>query len=350
MAVQTRKKSPPISRRETTVSLAILALLVVVAVGVYAKQFSYDPVLFEGREAGDAVRAGAGGDADATVDGTALATFAGELAETMGPPEVFDRETLSDKINGKAELYLESGFVRLVSQRFAEKGAPDRWFEMYVYDMGEPMNAFAVFSNQRRSDAQDTDVTRFSYATGGSHFLVQGRHYAELIASDATESLADAVTASARELAAGLKTEEADKESTDASEVALLPADGLVPGSVNLMLNDAFGYDRFNNVLAADFVVQDTTTTAFLSIRKDAAEAADLARGYHEFLTVGMGAANMDVSLDGIDGLRGADVLGDTELVFHVGRVVAGVHVARSRAAAEQLARMLHDSISRREP
>ena len=63
-----------------------------------------------------------------------------------------------------------------------------------------------------------------------------------------------------------------------------------------------------------------------------------------------MGADNMDVTIDGIDGLRGADVLGDTELVFHVGRVVAGVRVARSRAAAETLARMLHDSISRREP
>ena len=51
-------------------------------------------------------------------------------------PETFKADTLSDKIDGKAELYLSAGFNRLFSQRFRDEKASDLWIEAFVYDMG----------------------------------------------------------------------------------------------------------------------------------------------------------------------------------------------------------------------
>ena len=74
--------------------------------------------------------------------------------EPLTAPERFDAATLSDKINGKAELYLSAGFSSLVSQRFRDANESDLWIEAFVYDMKSGKNAFAVFSAQRRENAE----------------------------------------------------------------------------------------------------------------------------------------------------------------------------------------------------
>ena len=46
--------------------------------------------------------------------------------------EIFEAQNLSDKINGKAELYLSAGFVRLISQRFKDERGSDLWIEAFL--------------------------------------------------------------------------------------------------------------------------------------------------------------------------------------------------------------------------
>ena len=66
----------------------------------------------------------------------------------------YDAATLSDKINGKAELYLAAGFERLECRRFALADDPAGWLERFVYTMRAAPGAFAVYSQQRRPQAQ----------------------------------------------------------------------------------------------------------------------------------------------------------------------------------------------------
>jgi hypothetical protein len=47
-----------------------------------------------------------------------------EEMRPLSPLESFGSETLSEKINGKAELYLSAGFVHLRCQRFARINEP----------------------------------------------------------------------------------------------------------------------------------------------------------------------------------------------------------------------------------
>ncbi|MBF0228991.1 MAG: hypothetical protein HQK63_05280 [Desulfamplus sp.] len=157
--------------------------------------------------------------------------------EPMSVPEFFDNATLSDKINGKAELYLPAGFKSLKCQRFkidpnldsdndfdqnysnsfeisnaaqsldsnntvdlsniSPKTSidPDLWIEVFIYDMTLSDNAFAVFSRQRRENSTSTSIAQYSYQTENALFFVHGHFYIEIIASspssDAAKSMID---------------------------------------------------------------------------------------------------------------------------------------------------------------
>ena len=70
--------------------------------------------------------------------------------EPLSPPETFDAEKLSEKIDGKAGLYLSAGFKSLTCRRYKKPDNPDLWLEIFFYDMGNIINSFAVYSMQRR--------------------------------------------------------------------------------------------------------------------------------------------------------------------------------------------------------
>ncbi len=60
-------------------------------------------------------------------------------------------ETLYEKINGKAPLYTDAGFVKLTTQILAAADGDQLQMELYIYDMGTPRNAFSVYSAQKRA-------------------------------------------------------------------------------------------------------------------------------------------------------------------------------------------------------
>ena len=181
-------------RSEMRVSLLILLLLAVIAVGVWRQQHRYNPAVL-------ALNASAGTTARPPKGSTekpppSIVSIPADFIP-MTPAESFGPETLSNKIDGKAEMYLSSGFVSLRSQRFASNSRSGSWMEMFVYDMGSPANAFSVFSAQRRDDAAPVDLTSHAYGTANALFLVHGSYYLEIVASDSSKILMQGVQATA---------------------------------------------------------------------------------------------------------------------------------------------------------
>ena len=72
-------------------------------------------------------------------------------------PQVYGPDTLYQKINGQAEFYLAAGFVSLKSQWYETVENAAAMIEVNIFHMGNLMNAFSVFSLQRRDDAQPID-------------------------------------------------------------------------------------------------------------------------------------------------------------------------------------------------
>ncbi len=138
-----------ISSRQTFSSLAILTILIMIGAGVMVTQYRYNPAVLQ-KDALSSTADNISRSSPPSSDKSFLPLPQGLVPLTAG--EIFEAQNLSDKINGKAELYLSAGFTRLVSQRFKDESASDLWLEAFVYDMTNGHNAFSVFSAQRRED------------------------------------------------------------------------------------------------------------------------------------------------------------------------------------------------------
>jgi len=323
-------------KSESLIGYAILLVLLVIAGSLFVTQFHYnDAVLTPSAlhsETAFASRLPEG----ARLDARALAP---EGLVPLAQPEAFGPETLSDKIDGKAELYLSAGFVQLLTQRFARKGNPQAWLELFLYDMGSSRNAFAVYSVQRREDGQRIDLGDFAYKTDDALFFVHGQYYAEVIAPALGKGAAEIMPALGRGVVEKVK---ASREGM--AELALFPAAHLKRETISLLAADAFGFDRFRSVFTAQYRLGDSDLTAFLSHQARPAEAAELAAAYHQFL-LNNGGKEVKPG-PGLSGVRMVELFGTYELVFSHGPVLAGVHGAEKKETAEQLARMLKQHLS----
>ena len=63
----------------------------------------------------------------------------------------YDQDTLSDRIDGEAELYFPYGFQFLASGRYTRQ---DQSLDLDVFRMGSLLDAFGVYANYRPKGAE----------------------------------------------------------------------------------------------------------------------------------------------------------------------------------------------------
>ena len=325
-----------VSKTETWVGYAILLVLVVIAGGIFLIQSRYEQSILK---PGQLQTESPSQDVPLTSSLRDLIQFAPDSLTPLTPPETFGPENLSDKINGKAELYLSAGFVRLVSQRFAIENEPTVWMEAFIYDMGSPRGSYAVYSLQKRSEATELDTGDFAYRTENALYFVHGSYYVEIVASVAQESMAKLILSFGDNFV-GKTT--AGSEAIN--EFSLFPSKYLNKASISLLPSDAFGFQQFDSIFTAQYEVEDTELTAFLSQRKSPAEAVRLVESYTSFLRE-FGGTELRSTLN-IPGVKLVEIMDTFELIFSRGSILAGVHAAENRKAAEELALMLNQSLA----
>jgi len=323
------------SRRQTVLSIVILSMLVVIAAALVMIQRRYNPAVLSNDETWPSATR-----QNQSVPLTALEEFS-PLPQGLEPstvPESFKADTLSDNIDGKAELYLSAGFNRLLSQRFRDEHASDRWIEGFVYDMGNGKNAFAVFSAQRRADAESLDLTRYAYRSPNAIFMVRGRYYVELIASEASAQMMRTM-----EMLAATFVRNTPNEKIALAEQDLFPSQGLEIDSIALVPADAFGFDRLTQVYTAEYRLNGETLMAYLSHRQTPAEAQALAGDYEKFL-LNFGGQAIEQPMP-IQNARLIEILDTYEVFFSYGPYMAGVREAATRDRAVKLATQLFNQM-----
>jgi hypothetical protein len=324
-------------RRQTVLSMVIYSVLILIGAGIVITQSRFNPAILQK----DALRP------TASLAGPDVAPAAIEAFVPLPPdlkpltaPEMFDPGTLSDKINGKAELYLSAGFTGLVSQRYRDKIASDLWIEAFVYDMGSGKNAFAVYSAQRRENAESLDFAQYAYRSPNAVFLIHGQYYLEFIASQASSQVLRSM-----ELLAVTFIRNTPTATLTIDEQDLFPKSDLIAGSIALIATDAFGYEQLDQVYTAEYRLNDEPAMAYLSRRQSPDEAQDLAVSYGKFL-LNFGGKNIDRQLP-IKNAQLIEVLDTYEIIFSYGPFLAGVREATSQDHAANLAIQLFNQIRR---
>lgn len=250
------------------------------------------------------------------------------------PPETYNAETLYEKINGQAELYLSAGFVELKSQWYESKDDTSKWIEVNIYHMGSLVNAFSVYGQQRRSDAKQLNITQFAYATPGAIFFVHGPYYVEILSSDFSAAMTTLMTQLAERF-----IKETPVEAMHIKELQLFPPENMEMGSIAMVPKDAFGMEGLAKVFTAAYTFNGSPLTVYISDRGEPKAAQSLVdeirRHFKEF-----GGTDIQPDVD-IQGAWMLDVMGSYELVFSIGPYLVGVHEAKSKLEAERMGHTL---------
>ena len=326
-------------RAEKTAAAAAMAVLAAVVAGVMIQQARFSPAV----QVAGALARGATGAASPGRSGDILDPWPAGLSP-MGGREEFPAATLSDKIDGKAELYLSAGFVKLVSQRARIGADPGSWMEIFVYDMGSPANAFSVWSSQKRPEAAEVALADYGYRAGNEVCLVHGRFYVELVGTDAREATSQAAAALARAFVARTPVSE---HAAASAEEAILPRDGMIPGTLALVPADVFGFDRLKSVFVARYRDGAAEVALFAARRQTAEEAARQASELRAFWIDECGGSE---AAGAPAGAAVVDVGGGFEAVFSSGRFLIGVHQAGSLAEARRWVAVLRARTAEAKP
>jgi hypothetical protein len=327
-----------VKRLESAISICLLALLFLIAVGIFIKQFDTDMGRF-GIDIPTTELSPAKLEAGRE-EKTALSSLAPAGFDPLSKTEVYNPENLYEKINGKAPLYTESGFKELSTQRFVSRDNQNLWAELYVYDMATTNNAFSVYSVQRRAEGESFPPMRFAYKTGNALYFVHGKYYIELVGSSESSELFRAITEIARKIRANLAID----YDTEITELALFPQENLVRESIKLYLANAFGFEGLSDTFSAGYTLGDDSVTAFLSRRPDPQNAQAVAESYYNFL-IRNGGTLRQIANKFSQG-KVVDFYGTTEIVFAAGPFVAGIHEAQNPQAAEKLAQTLINNLN----
>jgi len=257
---------------------------------------------------------------------------------TSGPAEIFVPNALYEKINGQAELYLSAGFVSLTSQWYEAVDAVDSLLEVNIYHMGSFLNAFSVYSLQRRENAAPIDLARFAYQTENAVYLVHGVYYVEILSTTSAGGPKAAMKLMAQEFMRNTPANAAGL-----TEIERFPQSFLVENSISVIASDAFGFEKLDRVFTASYALDGNRATAFLSKRKTPKEAEGLVRGLHTYFK-DFGGRDLRTDLS-VKGVRLIEIVGMYALIFSVNDYLAGVYEASSRQQAETVARMLLRSL-----
>jgi hypothetical protein len=313
--------SAKISRHEAIISIFLMVILCGVAVAVILPQFNQKQ---------------AGGDRLEDI----LTRLAPKGFTALSAAEVYNEDTLYEKIDGRAPLYTETGFEKLFTRRYKNDSNEAISFEVYVYDMANPENALTVYSQQKREDAENLADADFGYRTSNALFYSLGRFYLEIIGSAESAELLKSMA----ELAGQIKNALPLGGSVKTEEMQILQKSGSQAGSIKFSTDNTFSCKELTNIFSAVIKIDDKPVTIFLGKRTDEKEAAALVGIYSKFLK-DLGATEKKIPLP-INSASCFDFFGPVEVVFNNGRFLAGIHEAADADLAAKAAKTLNDVLN----
>lgn len=179
-----------------------------------------------------------------------VADFYPQLPPSVGSyrkaetPAIYTVETLSDYIDGGAELFISFNFDRALSVKYQKEGSDD--ITVDVFDMGSSADAYGVFAHSRESI--DTQIGQGCEYAAGLLTFWQDRYYVSILAYPETAERREVVLALGRGIAAKI-----GRRGAPPAIVGLLPEQDLMPESVryfhhHVWLNSFF-YLSSDNIL-----------------------------------------------------------------------------------------------------
>jgi hypothetical protein len=256
-----------------------------------------------------------------------------------GKVSLYDKDGLFDRINGESELYFPYGFEVLAYARYENKKNRSIAVDADVYAMGSLLDAFGMFANYRRKDANEAGIGVEGTVTPSQLLFYQDRYFVRLQITGATTVDQAVLLACAGAIAKNLPPNSGRPKELDALAV---PA--VVKKSERYVAQSLLGYDFFHAGLIADAIVNGVPVQVFIVPERSRDDARMTFDRYRTYLK----QSGSDVRVTEAQGrtlLEAVDPLYGTVLVEQAGRHLVGAVRVKDRIAARQLIEQLRSRI-----
>ncbi|MFC1886104.1 DUF6599 family protein, partial [Thermodesulfobacteriota bacterium] len=209
-----------------------------------------------------------------------------------------------------------------------KKPSHDQTFiEVSVYDMGNPANAFGVFSAERPDEIFPMALGREGYRSEASLFIRKGNYYIRMIASRDDSRIRKITLELANKL-----TDSLDDNKDRVWGLSALPKTGRAPGSTRFFRRNAMGLDFMQNTYTARYRKNGAFITVFLSQQSSADAARKTVLKYAKYARR-FGESVSNITRDGVT-ITLCDMDGSYDAIFQKENLVSGATAVRDRHAA----------------
>ena len=207
-------------------------------------------------------------------------------------PQPYNKKTLFEHINGQAELFLQYGFQKSVFAIYQNKERSENQLEIDIYDMGNIVQAFGVFSRFRNED-RPGGFGLESYLNDHTALFYKSKYFVLLYATESNpESL--------RQFSKLISSKIFDP-SPPLKVLSYFPRNGLKSGSIQYFPEGLLGHRFLKKGFRATYIeeaeakveaeAKDKGETRgkefhlFLAVFKDPQEATNALKVYKEDLS-----------------------------------------------------------------
>jgi hypothetical protein len=191
-------------------------------------------------------------------------------------PQDYFPEILFEYINGAAEIYLSYDFKELTVGQY-EKGDSNASLIIEIYDMGNEINSFGIYSAERFPDSQFISLGNQGYLEEETLNFVVGKYYIKLLCFDSGEDSADFLKLFSQEVVKRIKD-----TGTFPPALAFFPKQGLVRNSEKFILRNFMGYSFLHSGYLANYKLEDLEFDCFLIEGENADDAQNMLKKYLE--------------------------------------------------------------------
>jgi hypothetical protein len=231
-------------------------------------------------------------------------------------PRVFTKTNLFKHINGQAELFFKYGFQRCTFAVYRDRSNPDQQIDVDIYDMGNVLQAFGIFSRFREED-RPIGVGLDSTLDDHSALFYQGRYYVALYA---TEPNPDVLKQLAQKVSENLSD-----PSPSPREISFFPKEGLKSGSIQYLSEGLLGHQFLKRGFQGTYMDGDKESQLFIAVFKNPEEAKTGLKAFKNYLSTKGKIAQEIPAGFGPNVVRGKDPYQGDILVLQKASYLVGV-------------------------
>ncbi len=245
-------------------------------------------------------------------------------------PRTYTKKSLFEHIDGQAELFFKYGFQKSVFGIYHNREKPEHQIELDIYDMGNVLHAFGIFS-RFRAEGPTLDIGLDSYLDDQSALFYKGRYFVMLYSTEPDPSVF-------KQFSMAVSLTITDR-SAPPKEIGYFPTRGLKPGSIQYFPEGLLGYQFLKRGFQGTYVekveakaeVKDEAKNngkefhLFLAVFKNPQEAISALKGFRDNLYKKGKIDRSTSSSFGSNALRGEDPYQGRVIIVQKGPYLLGI-------------------------